>query len=102
MMPSHSAEVCKASATLRRAALEKSEMNIPIKFPSDEDVIIEEVTRFRRLSPEDRMRSIRGLLQAGAFMLRRSPKVNFLREYTLDQEARARQSIQEFLERHGC
>lgn len=77
-------------------------MKLPIAFPDDAEVITEEVARFRALSPEARMRSIRGLLAAGALMMQRSPKAAFLRDYTLEQEDRARQSIKEFLARHGC
>jgi hypothetical protein len=76
-------------------------MNLPIRFPSDADVIAEEVARFRALSPENRLRSIRGLLAAGALMLRRSPKSAFLRDYTLEQENRARQAIKEFVAHHA-
>lgn len=76
-------------------------MNLPIRFPSDAEVIAEEVGRFRALSPEQRVRSIRGLIAAGALMMRRSPKAAFLREYTLDQENRARRAVTEFLARHA-
>jgi hypothetical protein len=76
-------------------------MNLPIKFPSDEEVIIEEVTRFRALSPEDRMRSIRGMLAAGALMLRQSPKAAFIQKYTEEQEWLAQQAVKEFIARHG-
>jgi hypothetical protein len=76
-------------------------MNLPIKFPSDAEVIAEEAARFRALSPEDRLRSIRGLLAAGALMLRQSPKAAFLRDYTRDQEERARQAVKEFIARHA-
>jgi len=76
-------------------------MNLPIKFPSDADVIVEEVARFRALSPENRLRSIRELLAAGALMIRRSPRAAFLRAYTLEQENRARQAVKEFLKHHG-
>ena len=41
-------------------------MNLPIRFPSDAEVITEEVSRFRALLAEDRLRSIRGLLSGGA------------------------------------
>jgi hypothetical protein len=68
-------------------------MNLPIRFPSDAEVITEEVARFRALSAEDRLRSIRGLLAAGALIMRQSSKAAFLREYTLDQEDRARQAV---------
>ena len=76
-------------------------MRLPIAFPSDVEVIAEEAARFRELSPADRLRAIRGLLAAGALMMRRSPKAAFLREYTLEQENRARQAVQEFLARHA-
>jgi hypothetical protein len=76
-------------------------MNLPIRFPSDDKIIIEEVAHFRALSDEDRMRSIRGLLAAGALMMRQSPKAKFLREYTLEQENQARQAISDFVRRHA-
>jgi hypothetical protein len=76
-------------------------MKLPVAFPSDIEVITEEVARFRALSPEARMRSIRGLLAAGALMIERSPKAAFLREYTRQQEDQARQAVKEFLARHG-
>ncbi len=76
-------------------------MNLPVKFPSDADVIAQEVARFRALSAQNRVRSIRGLLAAGALMMRRSPKAAFLRDYTLQQENRARQAVKEFLARHA-
>jgi hypothetical protein len=75
-------------------------MKLPVAFPSDVEVIAEAAARFRALSPEDRLRSIHGLLAAGALMMQRSPKAAFLREYTLEQENRARQAVQEFLARH--
>jgi hypothetical protein len=76
-------------------------MDFSTKFPSDAEVIIEEVARFRALSPEKRMRVIRGLLRAGALMMSRSPKAAFLRDYKLEQENLARRAIQEFLARHA-
>jgi hypothetical protein len=85
----------------RRRGLEVTHMNLPIKFPSDADVIAEEAARFRALSPEDRMQSIRGMLAAGAHMMRLSPRAAFLREHTLQQEDRARQAVREFLSRHA-
>ena len=76
-------------------------MNVPIQFPTDEQVVLEEVARFRALSPEGRMRCIRGLLAAGALMMRQSPKAAFLREYTLEQENLWRQAVKEFIARHA-
>jgi hypothetical protein len=76
-------------------------MNLPILFPSDVEVITEEVARFRALSAEDQLRSIRGLFAAGALMMRQSPKADFLRAYTLDQENQARQAVRDFVKRHA-
>jgi hypothetical protein len=76
-------------------------MKLPIQFPTDADVIAAEAARFRALSPAQRLQSIRSLLAAGALMMRRSPRAAFLHEYTLEQEKRARQAIQEFLARHA-
>jgi hypothetical protein len=72
-----------------------------LQYPSDVDVIAEEAARFRDLSPEARLRSIHGLLAAGALMMRLSPQAAFLREYSLEQENRARQAVKEFLSRHA-
>ena len=70
-------------------------------FPSDVDVIFDESAWFRRLFPEERLRSIRGMLAAGAMMMQHSPKASFLREWTSVQESRAQQAVQEFLARHA-
>jgi hypothetical protein len=75
-------------------------MKVSIHFPADADVIAEDAARFRALSPQKRLQSIRGLLAAGALMMRRSPKAAFLRGYTLEQENRARQAVKEFVGRH--
>lgn len=72
-----------------------------VKFPNDAVVIAEEVAHFRALSPESRLRAIRGLLAAGALMMRRSPKAAFLREYTRQQEDLAQRAVKEFLIRHA-
>ena len=33
-------------------------MDLPVKFPSETEVILEDVARFRAISPEERMRSL--------------------------------------------
>ena len=75
-------------------------MNLPFKFTSDSDVIVEEAARFRALSPEARAQSIHGLLAAGMLLMRRSPKESFLREYSVAQENLAQHAVKEFLSRH--
>ena len=76
-------------------------LELSIKFPNDSDVIAEEARRFRALSAPDRMRAIRGLLEAGALMMRNSPKAAFLQTYTLQQEEAARKAIKDFIARHA-
>lgn len=76
-------------------------MELPIKFPSDAEVIREEARRFRALSPLDRLRSIHGMIAAGKLMIRNSPKSEFIRKYVQQQEELARTAVREFIERHG-
>ena len=76
-------------------------MNLPIKFPSDAEIIVEKAARFRALSPENRLRSIRELLAAGALMMRQSPRSAFMRQFALEQKEEARQAVKEFIARHG-
>jgi hypothetical protein len=76
-------------------------MDLPIKFPDDADVIAEEAARFRALSPAERVRSIRGVVSAGALMMARSPKADFLRAEIDRQEEVGRQAVREFIARHA-
>jgi hypothetical protein len=76
-------------------------MHLPINFPSDGDVIREEVGRFRALSPEDRIAYIRGIIAAGAIMMRQAPNAEFLRQYTIEQENLAQQAVKEFISRYA-
>jgi hypothetical protein len=36
-------------------------MDLPVEFPSETEVILEDVARFRALSPRDQIRAIRSL-----------------------------------------
>ncbi len=45
-------------------------MELPVKFPSETEVILEDVARFRALSPEERIRSYRSFLNESARMAR--------------------------------
>ena len=76
-------------------------MNIPVKFPSDASVIVEEAARFRALPAPERMQVIRGVLDAGALMMRNSPRSAYLRQYSAEQESASRRAILEFLARHA-
>lgn len=76
-------------------------MDLPIKFPSETEVILEDVARFRALSPSERIRAIRSLLVDGDFLMSRSPKAEWARQYAEGQKRLERQSIREFIERHA-
>jgi hypothetical protein len=76
-------------------------MDLPVKFPSETEVILEDVARFRALSPEERIRSFRGLLRSAAMIGRKSPKADWARQYAEEQEILAQKNIREFLARNG-
>jgi hypothetical protein len=75
-------------------------MDLPIKFPSETEVILEDVARFRALSPEERIRSIQGLLADGAFLMSISPKADWILKDEEEQRALKHKNIREFLARH--
>jgi hypothetical protein len=47
-------------------------MDLPFEFPSETELILEDVARFRALMPVERFRSLRGLLNAGDLILKQS------------------------------
>jgi len=83
------------------ALIQEMAVDLPIKFPSETEVILEEVARFRALTPAERSRSLHGLLSAGALILRNSPQAAWAKQYAEEQEALAQQAIREFIARHG-
>jgi hypothetical protein len=76
-------------------------MDLPVKFPSETEVILEDVARFRALSPAERIRTIRSLLADGAFLMSKSPKAAWAKQYTEEQELLTQRNIREFIARHG-
>ncbi len=76
-------------------------MDLPVKFPSETEVILEDVARFRALSPEDRILMIQDMLAGGLFLISKSPKAAWAKLYAEEQEALAIQNIREFLARHA-
>ena len=75
-------------------------MDLPVKFPSETEVILEDVARFRALSPEERLLVIRGMMASGAHLMRISPVKEWIEEDYEEQRRIKRQSIQEFIRRH--
>ena len=76
-------------------------MDLPVRFPSETQVILEDVARFRALSPAERIRTIRGILADGAFLMTKSAKTNWAIEYSAEQERLAQRNIRDFIARHA-
>jgi hypothetical protein len=76
-------------------------MELPVKFPSETDVILEDVARFRALTPRERFRALQGLLEAGDLIRQKSPNAAWAKRYAEEQERLARRAFREFLARHG-
>lgn len=86
----------------RRAPFQEAvNVDLPIKFPSDADVITGEVTRFRALSPEGRVRTLGELFTLYHFLAARSTRPEALARFALAEEQRDREAILEFIARHG-
>lgn len=52
------------------------------------------------LSPAERVRSIRSLLSAGRFLLSKSPKAAWAKQYADEQKLLERRNIRDFIARH--
>jgi len=76
-------------------------MDLPVKFPSETEVILDDVARFRALTPEERIQTIRSMLADGAFLLSKSPKAAWAKQYSEEQELLAQRNIREFIARHA-
>jgi hypothetical protein len=76
-------------------------MELPVKFPSDTEVILEDVARFRALPPEERIRAIRSMLADGEFLISKSSNPAWAKQYSEEQELLAQRSILDFITRHG-
>jgi hypothetical protein len=76
-------------------------MQLSVKFPSETDVILKDVARFRALDPHDRLRALVDLLAAGDLILVKAPQGAWAKQYEHEQGLLARRAIREFLSRHG-
>ncbi len=76
-------------------------MDLPIKFPSETEVILDDVATIRALPHAERMRTLHGFLRSGAHLSRISPKAEFARRYAEEQKNLAQRNIREFLDRHA-
>jgi hypothetical protein len=76
-------------------------MGLPIRFPSDVQVITEEVARFRALSDEDRVRTLGELFRLYHFLAKRSSRPEAIAQLAREDEEQSRAAIEEFVRRHG-
>jgi hypothetical protein len=83
------------------ATTQETTMDLPVRFPSETEVILEDVARFRALSPAERIRAIRGLLADGAFLISKSANPAWARQDSEEQELLAQRNIRDFIARHA-
>jgi hypothetical protein len=76
-------------------------MDLPVKFPSETEVILEDVASFRAFSREEQLRCFLSMVNTGELIMRKSPVAAWLKEYSEQQERLAQQNIREFIARHG-
>jgi hypothetical protein len=76
-------------------------MELPVKFPSETEEILEDAARYRSLTPEERMRSFRSFLNAGVSISRRAINGGWAKQFAEEQELLAQTNIREFFTRHG-
>ena len=76
-------------------------MDLPIRFPSDIEVISAEVARFRALSDEERVRALDECFREYLFLRAASGRPAEVDRFAEQEEDLARIAIQEFVARHG-
>ena len=76
-------------------------MDLPIRFPSEAEVIDEDVARFRALSAEERVLVLDEMFHLYHFLAERSAKPEALARFAREDEDRSRAAVEEFVRRHG-
>jgi hypothetical protein len=75
-------------------------MDLPVKFPSETEVILEDVARFRALSPRERVRQILETIAEETDRINRSPDAEAIWAALDAEKDLKRRRIREFLARH--
>src|SRR3954466_6263207 len=88
---------CRTDPFPQSATMQESTMDVPVKFPSETDVILEDVASFRAPSPAERIRTIRGMLADGAFLISKSANAAWAKQYSEEQELLAQRNIWDFI-----
>ena len=76
-------------------------MDLPIRFPSEAEVIDEDVARFRRCRPRIGYWSWTRCFDLYHFLAERSSKPDALARFAREDEERGRAAVEEFVRRHG-
>jgi len=76
-------------------------MKVPIKFPSDAEVIAEETARFRALSPEKRVQMLGEMFRLYRFLASHAAQPEAVAQFAQEEEERSRKAVEEFIARHG-
>ncbi len=75
-------------------------MDLPIKFPSDAEVIVEEVARFRALTSVERVQTLGEMVRMYHFLADHAARPEAVARFAADDEARGRAAVEEFVARH--
>jgi hypothetical protein len=76
-------------------------MNLPIHFPTDADVIADDVARFRALSPEQQVRTLGEMFSVYCFLEKNSDRPEALAQLAQEAEDSYRKAVDEFVARHA-
>ena len=77
-------------------------MDLPVKFPSETEVILEDVARFRAFTPRGcASGTIQGMLADGAYLMSISPKAAWAKQYSEEQKLLEQRNIRDFIARHA-
>ena len=76
-------------------------MDLPVKFPSETEVILADIAQTRAMTSDQRLLCLKGMVNAGALIMQNSPKAAWLKAYSEEQELLAQTNIREFIARHG-
>ena len=76
-------------------------MELPIPFPSDADVILEEVARFRALTAKAQVRELGESFRLYHFLRDTSGRADEIDRLAEEEERMGREAVKAFVARHG-
>ena len=76
-------------------------MDLPIRFPSQADLVYEQAQAYRRLTPTDRFLAIIDLIASGTTLMAHSPHLQGSQRLREVDEAQWQRAQKELFARHG-